>query len=181
MRHMWALGLLVAGTPAFGETAVDVDVAEFLGCALYDTGDVYCFGQIPGDTFSLPLVAQRIADLPPAQSVAVGRFGACAVDVQSQLWCWGLDYQRSMRAEQVIFTSTPFVVEGLPKVRAVDLGYGHVCAISRDADAWCWGENACGEIGCGHTDPVGEPTKVPYSEGVRAISTGVANTCAVFA
>lgn len=180
MRIAAIIGLILVGNTSVAADAVDVDVSEFLGCALYDDGGVYCFGQFPGQEFEQPIIAQKVLGLPPAASIATGRFGACAIEISGLLWCWGLDYQRSERSQELVLSNRPFQVEGLPKVRAVDMGFNHICAISVSQEAWCWGMNTCGEVGCGHSDPVPEPKKVPYSEGVQHISAGVNNTCATF-
>ncbi|MFD0980628.1 hypothetical protein [Tropicimonas aquimaris] len=180
MRKMLIIPLIFSGGTVLASEAVDVAVSDWHGCALYDSGEVYCFGQIAGSEFNIPFTAYHVPDLPPAVSIAAGRFGACAIDKQGSLWCWGYDFQRSHRAGEEIVSKVPFQVEGLSKVRSVDMGYSHICAIPESLDVWCWGENTCGEVGCGHTDPVSEPTKVPYTEGVQWISAGVNNTCATF-
>lgn len=180
MRTCLAVLLVLFPSTVIAADAIDVDVSDWHGCALYDSGEVYCFGQIVGNEFELPFAAYQIPDLPPAVSIATGRFGGCAIDGPGDLWCWGLDFQRSYRREEGIVSNIPFQVEGLPKVKSVAMGYGHICAISKSNEAWCWGENVCGEVGCGHTDVVPEPAKVPNSEGVQFISAGVANTCATF-
>ncbi len=180
MRILLAIMLITSASSARGAEAIDVDVSNWHGCALYDSGDVYCFGQIVGNEFELPFTAYQVPELPPAVSIATGRFGGCSIDGPGRLWCWGYDFQRSHRSNKEIVSNIPFQVEGLPAVKSVAMGYAHICAITRSQEAWCWGGNACGEVGCGHEEPVSEPTKVPYSEGVQFISAGVNNTCATF-
>lgn len=158
---------------------IDVDVAEAHACALYDDGAVYCWGDFPGGELELPFTAARVPGLPPAKSIATGRFGACAVDETGELWCWGFDFQRSFRDDKVIMSTAPFRIEGLPRVKAADLGFVHFCAISISGEVWCWGENTCGELGCGDTELRIDPTRVPYIEGARVISAGINNTCVV--
>ncbi|WP_161594551.1 RCC1 domain-containing protein [Marimonas lutisalis] len=179
MRVLGILGWVLMATLASAQEAVEIDVSETLGCVLYDDKSVYCFGEYPGDGGGPPFAAWRVEGLPPASAIAVGRFGACAVDWAGRLWCWGLDYQRSMRAHAPIVSHGPFQVEGLPPVRAAALGFNHVCAVAVDGRLWCWGENPCGEVGCGNTDRVIEPLQVPGIRGVRSLSAGVNNTCVV--
>lgn len=164
---------------AAAEEATDVAVAEAHACALYDNGDVYCWGDLPGDFPSIPFTAWKVEGLPPANSIASGRFGACAVDKKGGLWCWGTDLQRSMRELEHVVSRKPFRVEGLPPVSTVALGFVHQCAIAANGGVWCWGENPCGEVGCGDKDPRNEPTLVPYVGNAVSVSAGVNNTCIV--
>lgn len=170
--------LLLAGTE-FSTEAVDVSVGDAHGCALYENGSVWCWGAYPGEDVDPPYTAKRVLDLPYATSIASGRLGSCAVDTKQNLWCWGVDYQRSVRANSMILSTKPFLVEGLPPVALSDLGFDHQCAISNAGDVWCWGGNSCGEIGCGDTDTHAEPVQVLYVYDVIALSTGVNNTCVI--
>jgi alpha-tubulin suppressor-like RCC1 family protein len=165
---------------AFASEAIDVAVFEYIGCALYEDGAVYCWGHFPVEGHDVPpFRAKRIESLPPAVSVAAGRFGACAVDEKAVLWCWGADYQRSVRENRYIASMEPFMVEGLPPIRAATLGYNHMCALSRDGEVWCWGENPRGEVGSGDQKPKGEPFQVMLPEPAQSVSAGINNTCAV--
>jgi alpha-tubulin suppressor-like RCC1 family protein len=173
------LWLLLLPGSDFTTEAVDVSVGYAHGCALYDNGSVWCWGAYPGEDAEPPYTAQRVPGLPFATSIASGRLGSCAVDIKQNLWCWGVDYQRSVRANDLILSTTPFLVEGLPPVVLSDLGYDHQCAISEVGDVYCWGGNSCGEIGCGDTDTHADPVQVPYVYDVIALSTGVNNTCII--
>lgn len=172
--------LLLSSNPAAAVEAVDVDVANTHACALYDDGAVYCWGD-PASEDTPPFTAQRVAGLPPATAISVGGFGAaCAVAGYGDLWCWGVDVQRSLRARELVQKKSPFRVEGLPEVTAVDLGFAHMCAVSEAGEVWCWGGNPCGELGCGDKVSHAEPTRVPFIYAVKSLSTGVNNTCVVF-
>ncbi len=179
MRALFAFLLLVWTAPLHAAETIDIAASDGLACALYRDGAVYCFGSLPGSGLELPLVARKVEGLPPATAIAVGRLGACAVDRESRLWCWGIDVQRSIREDRLIASAKPFLVEGLPPVVAVDAGYSHFCAIGDNSELWCWGDNPCGEVGCGHNDPVAEPKRVPYIRNIKSVSAGVNNTCAV--
>lgn len=171
-------GFLAAA--AWADEVVDVDVSDAYGCALYQRGEVYCWGDLPGREATLPFRAERVAPLPPARRIAVGRLGACAIDREGVLWCWGLDLQRSLRRQEAVFATQPVRVEGLAPVRDADIGFTHICAITEARGAvWCWGDNACGELGCGDVDARSEPTRVQVIVDALRISAGVNNTCAV--
>ncbi|WP_343116735.1 hypothetical protein [Ostreiculturibacter nitratireducens] len=174
--------VLALALPASGAAAaevIDIDVAEAHGCALYDDGAVWCWGDFPGTELELPFSAWPVDGLPAAKTIATGRFGACAVDHGGDLWCWGFDLQRSLRNDDFTMTLEPFRIDGLPRVKAVDLGFVHYCAISIAGEVWCWGDNPCGELGCGDREPRVDPTRVLYVLGARAVSAGVNNTCVV--
>jgi len=170
--------ILLAGTD-FSYEVTDVSVGEAHGCAIYDNGSVWCWGAYPGKVAEVPYVAKRVQNLPYATSIASGRFGSCAVDLENNLWCWGVDYQRSLRANELLLSTIPFLVEGLPPVIQSDLGYDHQCALSIEGEVWCWGGNTGGELGVGDTEMYSEPIKVLYVTSAVSMSTGVNNTCVI--
>lgn len=178
IRILLSLLLLISNSAAASE-AVDVDVSDARACALYDDGAVYCWGDpLSGDP--PPYAAERVTGLPRARSIAVGRWGACAVDGEDDLWCWGVDLQRSMRAEALVKARAPARVDGVPDVKAADMGFVHMCILSRGGEVWCWGQNPCGEVGCGDKEPHAEPTRVPFVYAAKSVSAGINNTCVVY-
>ena len=180
MRILVLLSLLcLTSNSAAAAEAVDLDVSDARACALYEDGSVYCWGA-PMSGASPPFTAKRVNGLPKAKSIAVGRFGACAVDGGDDLWCWGVDLQRSLRADILVESQSPFKVDALPGVKAVDMGFVHMCILSLDGEVWCWGQNPCGELGCGDKDPHSELTKVPFVYSVKSVSAGINNTCVVY-
>lgn len=177
----FALAWLLAAGLASAERAIDLDLGPFHGCALYDTGEVYCWGDAPGQTPRLPVAASRVEGLPPVWALATGNLGSCAIDRDGALWCWGVDVTQSLETQSFVTSDKPVAIRGLPRVHSVAMGYSHICAIADvTREVWCWGSNDCGEVGCGDTEPRSLPTKVPYVAGATSISAGVNNTCVVF-
>ncbi len=171
--------LLLISNSAAATVAVDVDVSDSRACVLYDDGAVFCWGD-PLSEDVPPFTAEKVDGLPPAKSIAVGRFGACAIDGTGGLWCWGIDLQRTLRNEKLVHSTSPFKVEGVPEVKEVDLGFVHMCVLSHAGQVWCWGQNPCGEIGCGDKEPHADPTRVPSVYAAKSLSTGINNTCVVY-
>ena len=161
---------------------VEISAGEFNACALYDDGAVYCWGSLSSNRAEqIPFKARRIPNLPPAIAIASGTFGSCAISKERDLWCWGLDLQRSIRAQETIFSDTPFHVEGLPPVKKASWGFQHLCALSTAGEPWCWGTNYHGEVSAETTEEIAEPVRVPGIKLAQDISAGVHNTCAILA
>lgn len=177
---LWAVAFVAASLPAGAQQVVDVGVGDAHGCALYEDGAVWCWGDMPGAGATTPFSAWKVEPLPPARRLAVGRLGACAIDRQGTLWCWGFDLQRSSRSQEPVVSIQPARVEGLPPASDAAIGYSHICAIAEArGTVWCWGENPCGELGCGDVEPRSEPTRVRFVVNALRISAGVSNTCVV--
>lgn len=176
--------LLTIAPPALlaqEQKAVDVAVASDSACALYKSGEVYCWGDLPVyEADSLPFEAWKVEGIPPADSISIGRFGACAISAKGDLWCWGLDLQTTVRQKATELPSKPFKVAGLPPVKEVDFGYVHQCALGRDdGGLWCWGYNPEGELGTGDKESRADPEQVNLPRPVETFSTGTNNTCAI--
>jgi alpha-tubulin suppressor-like RCC1 family protein len=120
-------------------------------------------------------------------TVRVGAFGACGLDGDGRLYCWGDDTGGAVGlgagSDGVIAPTTV----GAPSDHwtAVATGGDHTCAI-KDGEVYCWGENGNGEVrgNPGGTQPT--PFKVPTSpstalpaSGFSQISAGGEHSCAI--
>lgn len=179
-RLFFVLCFFLHPTATWAAEPVDLSAGEVHACALYEDGAVYCWGEVPGDeALELPFTAWRVSDLPPAVAIASGRLGSCAISAAQELWCWGLDYQRSARANSFLGGLKPFLVENLPPVTDVAIGFGHNCALSEAGEVWCWGGNFHGEVSKEENTSIGEPVKIPFLNHVIDISAGVNGSCAL--
>lgn len=183
MRHLrviLAVAALLTGAPLAAQTPVDVSVGDTLGCALHDTGEVWCWGQVLGHLAEPPYTAWKVEGLPPARALDVGSHGACAATRSREAWCWGIDLAASIRAVDAVIAEVPVKIEGLPEVSAVTAGHTHQCALGwHGGEVWCWGANPCGELGCGDTRDRAEPVRVPFVTDAIALGAGTGSTCAV--
>ena len=72
---------------------------------------------------------------------------ACAINVEHELWCWGLNsYGNAGRAGT---SGIPRLVPAFEdrQIASVDVGEGLTCAIEATGEAWCWGRNHNGQLG----------------------------------
>jgi alpha-tubulin suppressor-like RCC1 family protein len=98
-------GDLVFGGPSLVTSPTAIALSDVAGispsleltCAVIADGGVYCagrnqFGQLGAGTtnpFSEPQPFTRVASLPAAIQVVAGEYGACALTVERDVWCWG--------------------------------------------------------------------------------------------
>ncbi|MEC9442359.1 MAG: hypothetical protein VYE40_14775 [Myxococcota bacterium] len=102
-------------------------------CALNESGEVWCWGQIVGDTTGEQWHGDHWrsarVDFPvAAKQIAMNEDYLCIRSVEDAVWCWGKD------------THAPRKIEGLPdKVQAVHVTSTEACAITQTSgEVWCW-------------------------------------------
>ncbi len=105
----------------------------------------------------VPSLNGRVAE------VAAGSGNTCAVTLDRQLWCWGVD-DGDPRLESY---------RPVPKLRALgsavlslSMKGGHSCAVTGDHGLWCWGLNDHGQLGNGQVD---RNTGPPYPRPVHRV------------
>ncbi|TPV93791.1 MAG: hypothetical protein B7733_18710 [Myxococcales bacterium FL481] len=157
----------------------------FHGCALYETGDVRCWGgnargQL-GNGTRLDRLEPSLVSLPePSSWVSAGGWHSCALTDAGEVYCWGYNHEgqlgAAMDAEDFAF---PAVV-GLPsEARSVVAGYEHTCAVLRDGAVWCWGNDSRGQLGDGGTNASqGSPVEVKLGRSAVEVCLGEEFTCA---
>ena len=102
-------------------------------CALNESGEVWCWGQIVHDTTGRNWHGDHWrsarVDFPvAAKQVAMNESYLCIRSVEDDVWCWGKD------------THVPRKIEGLPdKAQAVHVTSTEACAITETSgEVWCW-------------------------------------------
>jgi alpha-tubulin suppressor-like RCC1 family protein len=116
----------------------------------------------------VPSLLGRVAE------VAAGSGNTCAVTVDRQLFCWGVD-DGDPRLESY---------RPVPKRRAigsavlsVSMKGSHSCAVAADHGLWCWGLNDHGQLGTGQVDrSTGPPYPRPMHR-VEALGQTVQRAC----
>ncbi len=80
-----------------------------------------------------------------------GALFTCAIDTDSERWCWGNNSNAELGAGGVDGQHpSPELVDGGPAGwRVVDGAMSYGCGIATDDTLWCWGANGSGQLGGG--------------------------------
>ena len=154
---------------------IEVDLSASLGCALRQSGEVFCWGNDLSGFFPMDV------DITDATAISVGGGHVCALLQNQRVACWGGNYDGQLgHGSDEIFATSPVLVQGLTDVTAIDASPTYTCAIA-DGQAYCWGANGSGRLGDGtlidRNAPVAVSSELPAN--VTSISTGSSHTCAI--
>ncbi len=118
-----------------------------------------------------------------ATQVVAGASHNCALLVNDNVKCWGLNNYRQLGspALSVGSSSTPVDVPNLANnITQLASMADHTCAIHQTDTITCWGANAYGQLGDGTVAPYKGAVAVDNLGGdARQVSTGVNHTCAL--
>jgi alpha-tubulin suppressor-like RCC1 family protein len=160
--------------PGLPPGAIDVAPGRAHTCALFASGDVWCWGNAvmlpnPGSVADCTAVAGGFGCPTPRRvfdgganfvGLASAYFAeaACAIDDAGAVFCWGTDPTIPSASTAA---GDPRRIEGLPPVRQVVLSTYHACAVVSSGEVYCWGENDLGQLGDGSWTTAFEPTPRP--------------------
>jgi hypothetical protein len=116
-----------------------IDLASGIAdeCAVGTAGEVRCWGASHPSTHPRrydPEAAQRIAGLPPATRVVVGRAHTCALVAGGNVYCWGEVYGYASQP------TAPERVSGVDDAVDLTAGFDFTCARLRTGSVKCWGD-----------------------------------------
>lgn len=185
-----------------GGRVVKLALGSIHSCALFDTGEVRCWGSNSsgqlgqGNTATIgdnesPASAGTIDVGGTVVDLAAGFNHSCALLDTGDVRCWGIN-----NTGQLGYGNTSSIGdnEHPADVGTVALGGtaiqiaaggSHTCALLSDARLRCWGQNNNGQLGYGNTIRIGDnelPTAVgPVDIGgaIARISLGINHTCAL--
>jgi alpha-tubulin suppressor-like RCC1 family protein len=129
-----------------------------------------------------------VEGLPPVRDVALGSDAACAVTLDGEVWCWGLNAAGQLGDGTTIPRMEPRPVVGLAGATGVEAGAYFACALLEDGSVHCWGTHARGELGRGgevdlshQSEDYFFPTAaaVPGLPPVNQLKAGTSRTCVV--
>lgn len=155
--------------------AVDIDAGGAHTCALFEGGDVRCWGFNTSGQLGLGNSAELLAwgddelleGLPEVNLVStvneveVGVVQTC-VRTAGQLRCWGAGAYGQLGLGNVMTIGDDELPLDVPEAmlgsEPVNLAIGgsHGCAIMVGGELRCWGRNDSGQLGLGHTAHVGD-------------------------
>lgn len=116
----------------------------------------------------------------------------CAIDSDSQAYCWGLNTNGQLGDNSIIQRNTPVAVNTAngtsalygKTIKSIASGGSHSCAIASDDAVYCWGLNTNGQLGDSSTTQRLAPVAVNtagalLNKKVLAITAGDNHTCAL--
>lgn len=157
-------------------------------CAVQASGAVQCWGaggngRLGHGGLIDAELPNLVAGLPAAaRAVAAGGAHSCAVLVNREVWCWGLNDMGQLGNGTFNDSAVPVRVTNINTAVAVTTGGQHTCALLSDGAARCWGAGGNGRLGRGSNTGSFVPvavTGIDTNSRATQISAGVDHTCAV--
>jgi alpha-tubulin suppressor-like RCC1 family protein/pimeloyl-ACP methyl ester carboxylesterase len=112
-------------------------------------------------------------------TLSVGGGHACAIDVNGDAWCWGVNRSGQVGDGTNADAATPHRVSGDLKFRSIAAGGMHTCAITTSGAMYCWGEASDGQIGNGTNVNSPTPVHVASDSQFVDVAAGASHTCGV--
>ena len=120
-----------------------------------------------------------IQGLGRIRKTAVGQFTFAAINVENNLYTWGLNSDGALGRGTSQFNSLPEIVPNLPAIHDVGIGDNFMLALSHDQRVYAWGSNSSGQLGLGHLTAVTSPQPVTLPVRIKCIALGSTHALAV--
>jgi alpha-tubulin suppressor-like RCC1 family protein len=172
----WVGGMLLSSCyrPDLGRCAVLCQDGETCPDGWTCGADLHCHTADDGE-----LCSSETPDAPPPRgyaAISAGGSHACAIDVDGELYCWGLATSAQLGVEVDRRTGTPTDVGG-PGWTHISAGEQHTCGI-RDGAMLCWGRDDYGQAGGIPTPDVPTELASGFTDWI-ALDAGSAFTCGI--
>ena len=157
-------------------------------CAVTADHHVWCWGiggfgelgRAPTDGGAQDQTPAQVAGLEGVAHVAAGTGGACALETDGGVVCWGEDVKTATTSSTAPpFDPTPTALtlpSGVTFTQIVPTLVGF-CGLDASGNVWCWGDNEHAQMGSGYVDGgalvplhVTTPTQVPGVANVTQIA-----------
>ena len=161
-------------------------------CAVTKAGKLLCWGrnqaaEVGDGTQQSPRIVPTAVTSDDAAFAArtftmVSGFasGACALDNQGEVWCWGYNqFGQAGSGTLNDFVKRATRVPGLTGVIAVSAALSHVCVLVQGGPVRCWGRGTEGQLGDGLSQTSVAPVIVSGLSGVTNLAASQGATCAV--
>jgi alpha-tubulin suppressor-like RCC1 family protein len=186
----------VTNAPKFKSLSIHLN----RGCGVATDQTMYCF---PISWTGGPELIQPSALVPETrmQSVSVGRFHACSLDMKGRAWCFGANIRGELGSPSTETCSRriygPYACRAVPdtvygglRFQSISAGGGtlsssdsapisHTCGVTVQQEIFCWGDNQYGQLGNGTQASAAVPAKVSSDLKFRSVTAGYLYTCAV--
>lgn len=150
---------------------IKVETGEKISCALFDNGEVFCWGFNEGGLLNIDSTLDRtpyptvVEDIPAAVDLELGNDFACILTEADEVQCWGENKGFvSEKGDSDIIGPTTAPVDGIAMVRTGSWGG---CGLLEDRRSmYCWGK---------------APNAPEFSKDIVDFEVGSDHTCAIVA
>ena len=168
-------------------SAVKISAGRLHTCIITTLKKLWCWGQNnwgqlgTGTTSNTTNTPVEVVGLnSDISDVSLGWLHTCALDILSQLYCWGFNSFGQLGLGHTTDKSTPTkVVFENSQVVEVSLGRYHSCIVNNLSQVWCWGQNHVGQLGDGTTTQRTTPTRTSLVTAASKIDLGFYHSCAI--
>lgn len=158
--------VLVTGATRF----LSVSVGHFVVCGVSLERDAFCWGASSfgrlgsGQNDEQPIPAPRlVANGLKYEALTVGAQHTCAVTINDQAVCWGINTYGKLGDDVGPSSSEPISVSGGHPFVQAGAGGNHTCGLSRSNEVYCWGQNIIGQLGVpSQSQPTFTPRRVIF-------------------
>lgn len=164
--------------------ATNVSSGRAHTCATMYSGEMKCWGlNKSGQLGTLEAVyawASPLTITTPKDftDVSAGDDHTCAIDTNSDVWCWGDGLYGATGPTAASVQEQPLKVVGVANATSVSSGSSHTCATIDDGTIKCWGLNTSGQLGNSTFTTSSKPVTVTGIDNAVSVSSGTAHTCA---
>ncbi|KAH9257734.1 hypothetical protein BASA81_004200 [Batrachochytrium salamandrivorans] len=150
----------------------EVYCGDSCSCARMTSGKAQCWGYFINVIRTSPVNIIIPGDI---QSISVGYYHACFVEVGGKLYCMGLNTYGQLGTGNITNQEVPTQVVGLAAENIVSVACGayHTCAVNAAGAMFCWGRSNYGQLG-NSSITLNSPSPVQ----VTGITSGVASAWA---
>ncbi|HEY4245137.1 MAG TPA: hypothetical protein VGM88_35215 [Kofleriaceae bacterium] len=161
---------------------ISMDVGEQFTCGIQTDHSLWCWGSSDdgrlglGDGIGDQARPARVGTDADWLSVQLHSYHACAMKLDSSLWCWGAGYDGEIGNDDDAAVSAPTQIGMQHTWQSFATGESHTCALDTDGLAWCWGDDEWGQLGDGDEDEADSPVRASVP-ALATIFAGASNTC----
>jgi len=141
--------------PVGGPTRfLSVSVGHFVVCGVSIERDAFCWGagsfgrlgsgQSDGEPTPTPTL---VVNGLKYETLTVGAQHSCAVTINNQAFCWGLNTYGKLGEDIGPSSPEPISVSGGHSFIQAGAGGNHSCGVTPRNEVYCWGQNFIGQLG----------------------------------
>lgn len=170
-----------------------IDVGQS-GCAIADTGDAYCWGNVSNGAGGTNPDGPNVAVTKPSgvsfwlhiETNRTTPTSVCALANTGNMYCWGTGSGGAIGNGTTSNYTTPELVtkpSGVASWLQFSFGSQTVCAIANNYRIFCWGPDSQGQLGDGpdQTSTVSTPTAIQMNriDSWSKVCTGITHSCGI--